>query len=105
MGACIIGNETLVGIRLGVGFGAQKQHVLQEVRQPLQVFRVLCTADPHVHGGRRLVGAGVADQQRLQAIFQRQHSIVTLVEGADGGGYHVGNGALFGPGTGQSPPK
>ena len=83
--AAMAGQIALVGVRLGVGLGAQKQHVLEEVGEPRQVCRILSAADRDIEGGRGLVGIGVADQQGGEAILQPQHAIFALIVRADSG--------------------
>ncbi len=83
--AAVTAQIALVGIGFGEGLGAEEQHVLEEVRQPGQIVRILGAAHADVHRGGGAVGRDVADQQCSQAVLERQHPVVAIVMGADVG--------------------
>ena len=66
IGAAAMGAQKfLVFARHRKGFGTQKQHVLQEMREPGAVQWIGSRPDSHFKRRRGFIGVGVADQNRI----------------------------------------
>jgi hypothetical protein len=76
--------EVAVAVQLGVLLVGQEQHVLEEVGQAGRALGVAVGADPHGHGGRRRVDAGVGGEHDPEAVLEGQLAVGPLVLGLGG---------------------
>ena len=81
-GAAVLGDVLLVLRRVGVFVGAQKQHVLQEVREAAAARGIITAAHADIQRRRRLDCFRVGDQQYLHLVGQRQQPVLVVIIGA-----------------------
>ena len=79
--AAVLGDKAPVLRGIRVFLSAEKEHVLQKMRQTGPARGVVPTADAHVHRGRRFGRIGIGNQQRLEPVIQGQQSIGKTVVG------------------------
>ena len=81
-GAAVLVDEAMVLAGVRVLVGAEKQHVLKEVREARAIVRV--AGAPHVDVERRrcLVGVRVGDEERFEPVVEGDRAVVAGVGGA-----------------------
>ena len=81
-GAAVLVDEAVVLAGVRVLVGAEKQHVLEEVREARTIVRV--AGAPHVDVERRrgLVGVRVGDEERFEPVVEGDRTVVAGVGGA-----------------------
>ncbi len=78
--AAVVLDEGLVFPGLGIFLGAEKEHVLQEVRQSLAVGGIVAMAHGDVQRGGRLVRRRVRHEHHLHAVVETQVAVLAVVE-------------------------
>ena len=81
-GAAMLGDVLLVLRRVGVFVSAQKQHVLQKVREATAALGIVTAAHADIQRRRRLDRLRVGDQQYLHLVGQRQQPVLVVIIGA-----------------------
>ena len=95
-GAAVLGDKTVVLAGVRILLGAEKQHVLEKVREPRARIRIVGAPHVDVERCRGLVGAGVGDDERHEPVVEHDRAIVPGV-----GGAALDLGAVRRRGTGQ----
>ena len=81
-GAAVLGEKAAVLPGVRILLGAEKQHVLHEVREPRPRVRIVAATHVDVERRRGLVRVGVGDDQGLEPVVEHDGVIVPGVGGA-----------------------
>ena len=80
--ASVFGDEPVVLARVRILPGAEEEHVLEEVRHAGALLGIVGAPHVDIERGRRLVGAGVGDQEGLESVSEGERAVVPGVGGA-----------------------